>query len=32
MPDGSVQVEDPESLPFIIQGLPPGWKKSSKAP
>lgn len=32
MPDGTVQVEDPASLPFITQGLPPGWKKSSKKP
>lgn len=30
MPDGSVQVEDPDSLPLITQGLPPGWKKSPK--
>lgn len=30
MPDGTVQVEDPDSLPFITQGLPPGWKKSTK--
>lgn len=27
MPDGTVQVEDPDSLPFITQGVPPGWKK-----
>lgn len=31
MPDGTVQVEDPDSLPFITQGLPPGWKKSTKS-
>lgn len=30
MADGTVQVEDPDSLPFITRGLPPGWKKSSK--
>lgn len=30
MPDGTVQVEDPDSLPFITKGLPPGWKKSTK--
>ncbi|HEY6968809.1 MAG TPA: hypothetical protein VJA94_06385 [Candidatus Angelobacter sp.] len=30
MPDGSVQVQDPEGLPFITQGVPPGWKKSTK--
>src|SRR5215469_8809660 len=30
MADGTVQVEDPDSLPFITQGLPPGWKKSTK--
>lgn len=28
--NGTVEVEDPESLPFITRGLPPGWKKSSK--
>src|SRR5215472_13290339 len=30
MADGTVQVEDPDSLPFITKGLPPGWKKSTK--
>ena len=30
MPDGNVQVADPDNLPFITQGLPPGWKKSTK--
>ncbi|HLJ28068.1 MAG TPA: tetratricopeptide repeat protein [Candidatus Angelobacter sp.] len=30
MEDGRVQVEDPDSLPFITHGLPPGWKKSTK--
>lgn len=30
MPDGTVQVEDPDKLPYITQGLPPGWKKSPK--
>ena len=30
MPDGTVQVEDPDSIPFLTQGLPPGWKKSTK--
>src|SRR5215469_2604703 len=30
MPDGTVQVEDPDSFPFVTQGLPPGWKKSTK--
>jgi tetratricopeptide (TPR) repeat protein len=28
MPDGAVQVDDPDSLPFITKGIPPGWKKS----
>lgn len=30
MPDGTVQVEDPDSIPFFTKGLPPGWKKSTK--
>ena len=30
MPDGTVQVEDPDSIPFLTKGLPPGWKKSTK--
>lgn len=30
MANGTVEVEDPDSLPFITRGLPPGWKKSSK--
>ena len=30
MPDGTVQVEDPDKLPYITEGLPPGWKKSRK--
>jgi tetratricopeptide (TPR) repeat protein len=30
MADGTVQVADPDSLPFITRGLPPGWKKSAK--
>ena len=30
MPDGTVQVEDPDKFPFITRGLPPGWKKSAK--
>lgn len=30
MANGTVEVEDPESFPFITRGLPPGWKKSSK--
>ena len=30
MPDGTVQVEDPDSIPFLTQGTPPGWKKSTK--
>lgn len=29
MPDGTVQVEDPDSIPFLTQGIPPGWKKST---
>jgi tetratricopeptide (TPR) repeat protein len=29
MPDGSVQVSDPDALPFISKGLPPGWKKKA---
>ena len=28
MPDGTVQVENPDALPFITEGLPPGWKKT----
>ncbi|HEY6249985.1 MAG TPA: hypothetical protein VI685_08485 [Candidatus Angelobacter sp.] len=28
MPDGTVQVEDPDSIPFLTQGTPPEWKKS----
>lgn len=31
MADGTVQVQDPDALPFITKGLPPGWKKSGKA-
>src|SRR5205807_6473845 len=27
MPDKTVQVQDPDKLPFITRGLPPGWKK-----
>jgi hypothetical protein len=30
MTDGRVQVEDPDALPFITRGLPPGWKRSTK--
>ena len=30
MPDGTVQVEDPDSLPYITKGLPPGYKRSKK--
>jgi len=30
MPDGTVQVEDPDSIPFLTKGIPPGWKKSTK--
>jgi tetratricopeptide (TPR) repeat protein len=30
MPDGTIQVADPDKLPFITKGLPPGWKKSTK--
>ncbi len=30
MPNGTVQVDDPDSLPFITKGLPPGWKKTRK--
>ena len=29
MPNGTVQVEDPDKLPFITAGVPPGWKKSA---
>ena len=29
MPNGSVQVSDPEQLPFITKGLPPGMKAIS---
>lgn len=29
MPDGTVQVQDPDALPFISRGLPPGWKKKA---
>ncbi len=31
MEDGRVLVEDPDSLPFITRGVPPGWKKSEKS-
>jgi tetratricopeptide (TPR) repeat protein len=31
MPDGSVQVKDPDALPFIAKGIPPGWKKTYHA-
>jgi tetratricopeptide (TPR) repeat protein len=31
MPDGSVQVEKPEDLPFITKGISPGWKKPPKS-
>ncbi|HWZ44231.1 MAG TPA: hypothetical protein VNW97_12195 [Candidatus Saccharimonadales bacterium] len=27
MPSGAVQVSDPDALPFISKGVPPGWKK-----
>src|SRR5947209_2365658 len=30
MPDGKVQVENPDVLPFITDGLPPGWKKTNR--
>jgi hypothetical protein len=30
MPDGKVQVADPDKLPFITEGIPPGWKKTVK--
>jgi len=30
MPGGTVEVADPNSLPFITKGLPPGWRKSTK--
>lgn len=30
MSDGTVQVEDPDSIPFLSKGIPPGWKKSTK--
>jgi tetratricopeptide (TPR) repeat protein len=30
MPNGTVQVEDPDKLPFITAGVPPGWKPSHK--
>lgn len=30
MPDGTVQVEDPNKLPYITEGVPPGWKRSPK--
>ena len=30
MPDGTVQVENPDSLPFITRGLPPEAKKSAQ--
>ena len=30
MPDGTVQVQNPDKLPFITTGLPPGWKKSTR--
>lgn len=28
--DGSVQVSDPDALPFISRGMPPGWKKKPR--
>jgi tetratricopeptide (TPR) repeat protein len=30
MADGTVQVADPEKLPFITAGLPPGWQPKHK--
>lgn len=30
LPNGTVQVEDPDKLPYITEGLPPGWKRSRK--
>ncbi len=30
-PDGNIEVQDPDALPFIRQGLPPGYK-SDKVP
>ena len=30
MPNGTVQVEDPDKLPYISEGLPPGWKRAGK--
>ena len=30
MPDGTVQVQDPDRFPFITRGLPPGWKRTPR--
>jgi tetratricopeptide (TPR) repeat protein len=30
--DGKVEVADPDKLPFITEGIPPGWTKSPKHP
>ena len=31
-PDGHVEVQDPEALPFIRQGVPPGWQPKESVP
>jgi len=30
--DGRIEVQDPDQLPFITRGLPPGWKSSDSGP
>jgi tetratricopeptide (TPR) repeat protein len=32
LPDGRVEVQDPDALPFITQGLPPGYKPKMANP
>ncbi|HLH09644.1 MAG TPA: hypothetical protein VKW78_20565 [Terriglobales bacterium] len=29
LPGGKIQVQDPDSLPFITKGAPPGWKRKT---
>jgi hypothetical protein len=32
MPDGKIQVQDPDALPFITKGAPPNWKPKITIP
>ena len=32
LPDGKIQVQDPDALPFITKGAPPGWKSRNVIP